>query len=97
MISEKLNASKANNLLNQSKTMSMERHDQELSLDQLKTISAGIDLNNYIGVDMNLTVDRCNIARPSWHKLTSTWKHPRCNIRGKVHARYEEWTAINLN
>ena len=57
--------------------MSMERHDQELSHDQLKAISAGIILNNYIGVDMNLTVDRRNMGMPSWHKLTSTWKHPR--------------------
>ena len=77
--------------------MSMERHDQELSLDQLKAISAGIILNNYIGVDMNLTVDRCNMGLPSWHKLPSTWKHPRYNIQGKAHKRYEEWTAINLN
>ena len=77
--------------------MSMERHDQEPSLDELKAISAGIILNNYIGVDMNLTVDRCNMGMPSWHKLPSTWKHPRCNIQGKVHKRYEEWTAINLN
>ena len=45
--------------------MSMERHDQELSLEQLKAISAGIILNNYIGVDMNLTVDRCNMGMPS--------------------------------
>ena len=77
--------------------MYMERHDQELRLGQLKAISAGIILNNYIGVDMYLTVDRCNMVMPSWHKLTSTWKHPRYNIQGKVHARYEEWTAINLN
>ena len=74
--------------------MCMERHDQELSLDELKAISAGIILNNYIGVDMNLTVDRCNIGIPSWHKLTSTWKHPRYNIKGKVHARSEEWTQL---
>ena len=60
--------------------MSMERHGQELSLDQLKAISAGIILNNYIGVDMNLTVERCNMGTPSWHKLTSAWKHPRYNI-----------------
>lgn len=77
--------------------MSMERHDQELSLDQLKAICAGIILNNYIGLDMDLRVDRCNMGRPSWHKLTSTWKHPRYNIQGKVHGRYEEWTAINMN
>jgi len=75
----------------------MERHDQELSLDQLKAISAGIILNNYIGIDMNLTVDRCNMGMPSWHKLPSTWKNPRYNIQGKVHKRYEEWTANNLN
>ncbi len=77
--------------------MSMERHDQEISLDQLKAISAGIILNNYIGLDMDLTVDRCYMGRTSWHKLSSTWKPPRYNIGGEVHGRYKEWTSINLN
>ena len=49
MISEKLNASKANNLLKQSKTMSMERHDQEQGLDQLGAITAGILVGFVVG------------------------------------------------
>ena len=97
MISEKLNASKANNLLKQGKSMTIERHDQELSLDQLKAIAAGIILNNYIGVDRDPTVDKYNVGRPSWHKFSSPWKHHRYNIQGKVHARCVEWTAINWN
>ncbi len=97
MISEKLNALKAKNLLNQSKSISIERHEQELSLDQLGAISAGIILNNYIGVDRDPTVDKYNVERLSWLKFSSPWKHHRYNIQGKVHERCVEWTAINWN
>ena len=68
--------------------MSMERHDQELSLDQLGAISAGIILDDYVGVDVDPTVDKGYLGRPSWHKISSPLEHPRHNIQGKVHVQY---------
>ncbi len=44
--------------------MSMERHGQELSLDQLGAISAGIILDDNVGVDVDPIVDRCNLEDP---------------------------------
>lgn len=63
--------------------MSMERHGRELSLDQLGAISAGIILDDYVGVDVDPTVDRGYLGRPSWHKISSPLEHPRQTFKAK--------------
>jgi len=65
VISEKLTASKANSLLNQSKSMTIERHDQELSLDQLGAISAGIRFGFVVG-----PIALKDVRRPKWVRPT---------------------------
>ncbi|KZR64104.1 hypothetical protein PMIT1306_01074 [Prochlorococcus sp. MIT 1306] len=66
MISEKLNASKTNNLLSQSKSMSIERHEQELSLDQLGDITAG----SRVGFVVRRISTQGNVRRPYWLRPT---------------------------
>ena len=66
--------------------------NNELTIDQLKAITGSGPLRGVGGVSargaktkfMRDTVDSCNMARPSWHKISNPWNHPRYNIQGNV-------------
>ena len=65
--------------------------NNELTIDQLKAITGSGPLRGAASDDrgaktnfMRDTVDRCNVARPSWHKIANPWNHPRYNIQGNV-------------
>ncbi|WP_157859823.1 CCRG-2 family RiPP [Prochlorococcus marinus] len=59
--------------------------NNELTIDQLKVITGrgplrGLTDVSAEGVKTNVmrdTVDSCNVARPSWHKISKPWNHPR--------------------
>ena len=63
--------------------MSMERHGQELSLDQLRAISAGIILDDNVGVDVDPIVDRCNLEDPRGIRSLAHWSIPVTTFKAK--------------
>ncbi|CAX31844.1 Hypothetical protein PMT_2325 [Prochlorococcus marinus str. MIT 9313] len=66
--------------------------NNELTIDQLKTITGSGPLRGLGGVVaegsrdryMRDTVDSCNAGRASWNNISNPWNHRRYNIRGRL-------------